>query len=86
MKLIMGCVCSVAMVQVLAQTPTQPLAKSKAVVPALIQPSNPQRFLSQDGRQTKEPAPAMSEPKKPLVKGVPLVPVKPPSLGLCDGS
>lgn len=86
MKLIMGCVCSVAMVQVLAQTPTQPLAKPKAPAPALIQPSDPLRFLGQDGRQTKEPAPAMSEPKKPLVKRAPLVPVKPPPLGLCDGS
>ncbi|MBA4265555.1 MAG: hypothetical protein C0453_10770 [Comamonadaceae bacterium] len=85
MKLVIGCVWCVAMVQALAQAPPEPLAKPEAVVPALIQPSD-LRLLKQGGRQIKDQKPAMSVPKEPVVKRPPLVPVNPPSLGLCDGS
>lgn len=86
MKLVIGCVWGVAMVQAWAQAPQETMAKPKAAAPALIQPSDPQRLFGQDGRQIKDQKPAMSVPKEPVVKRPPLVPVNPPPLGLCDGS
>ncbi|MDR7152865.1 hypothetical protein J2W49_004843 [Hydrogenophaga palleronii] len=86
MRLVIGCVWCVAMVQALAQAPAEPLAKAEAVVPALIQPSDPQRLFKQGGRQIKDQKPAISVSKEPVGKRPPLVQVNPPSLGLCDGS
>lgn len=86
MKLFMGCVWGVTMVQALAHGPLDRMAKPKAVVPPLVQLSDPQRFFGQHGRQSKEQKPALSMPKEPVTKQQPLLPVNPPSLGLCDGS
>lgn len=86
MKRTLLCVWLVATVAAFAQTPSEPRARPQAVAPPLLQPSDPFRLPGQEGRRIKEQKPAMSLPKEPVAKRPSLVPVKPPALGLCDGS
>lgn len=86
MKLIMGCTLWVVMVQSWAQVPAPatPRTKPDVVAPLAVQPSEPLRLPGPG--QTKVQKPAMSVPKQSSIKQPSLLPVSPPSLGLCDGS